>query len=273
MDAMTHVPDANEVTISTDGHVAVISLNAPDRLNTISGSMLVELSQCLLWAEEEPSIRCVVLTGAGRIFCAGLDMTDQMAGGKGLGVLGDVGSGAEFDLKSAPPVVMYNMDTPIVCALNGGAAGYGLDITLGADIRVASAGAKLNPGFAKRGIVPESGGTWLLPRIVGLAKAAEIALVGKTLIAEQALNLGLVNHVVSNDDLMPFALSMAHEIAGNAPLATRAIKRMVRAGHTESFEQNVHHVYLQLLTLFRTKDFREGIASYLEKRPPNFEGR
>jgi enoyl-CoA hydratase/carnithine racemase len=263
----------SEVVTSRDGHVAIISLNAPERLNTISGSMLIELSRQLVACEQDSDVRCVVLTGSGRIFCAGLDMTDQMAGGKGLGVLGDIGSGAEFDLKSAPPVVMYNMDTPIVCALNGGAAGYGLDITFGADIRIASSGAKLNPGFAKRGIVPESGGTWLLPRIVGLAKAAEIALVGKTLTAEEALTVGLVNHVVPADDLMSFSLAMAHEIAGNAPLATRAIKRMVRAGHTESFEQNVHHVYLQLLTLFRTHDFREGIASFLEKRTPRFEGR
>ena len=265
--------DESEVSTQFEGHVAIISLNAPDRLNTISGTMLVELSRHLLAAEENVSVRCVVLTGTGRVFCAGLDMTDQMAGGKGLGVLGDVGSGVEFDLRTAPPVVMYNMDTPIVCALNGGAAGYGLDITLGADIRIASSGAKLNPGFAKRGIVPESGGTWLLPRIVGLAKAAEIALVGKTITAEEALAVGLVNHVVPKDELMSFSMSIAQEIASNAPLATRAIKRMVRAGHTESFEQNVHHVYLQLLTLFRTQDFREGIASFLEKRPPNFEGR
>lgn len=265
--------NASEVTTNRDGHVAIISLNAPERLNTISGSMLIELSQQLLASEQDTNVRCVVLTGAGRIFCAGLDMTDQMAGGQGLGVLGDVGSGAEFDLKSAPPVVMYNMDTPIVCALNGGAAGYGLDITLGADIRIASTGSKLNPGFAKRGIVPESGGTWLLPRIVGLAKAAEIALVGKTLTAEEALQLGMVNHVVPVEDLMKFSLAIAHDIAANAPLATRAIKRMVRAGHTESFEQNVHHVYLQLLTLFRTQDFREGIASFLEKRAPQFQGR
>jgi enoyl-CoA hydratase/carnithine racemase len=271
-DAETKSSTSEVVTIR-DGHVAVISLNAPARLNTISGSMLVELSRQLVAAEDDENVRCVVLTGAGRVFCAGLDMTDQMAGGQGLGVLGDVGSGAEFDLKSAPPVVMYNMDTPIVCALNGGAAGYGLDITLGADIRIAASGAKLNPGFAKRGIVPESGGTWLLPRIVGLAKAAEISLVGKTLTAEEALAAGLVNHVVPVEDLMSFSLSMAHEIAGNAPLATRAIKRMVRAGHTESFEQNVHHVYLQLLTLFRTHDFREGIASFLEKRPAHFQGR
>ena len=103
----------------------------------------------------------------------------------------------EFDLRSAPPVVLHNIDTPTICALNGGAAGYGLDLALGCDIRIAAENAKLNPGFAKRGILPESGGTWLLPRMVGYAKAAEIAFTGRTLSATEALELGLVNQVVA----------------------------------------------------------------------------
>jgi enoyl-CoA hydratase/carnithine racemase len=129
------------------------------------------------------------------------------------------------------------------------------------------------PGFAKRGILPESGGTWLLPRIVGYAKAAQIAFTGRTLPAGECLELGLVNSVVPADQLMDAAFELAGEIAANAPLAVRAIKRMMRAAETETFEQNVHHVFLQLLPLFRTSDFKEGVASFIEKRPPHFTGR
>ena len=217
----------------------------------------------------------MILTGAGRAFCAGLDLASQRAGGADeLGNLGEIGANpGEFDLRDAPPVVLHNLDTPVVCALNGGAAGYGLDIAMGCDIRIAADTAKLNPGFAKRGILPESGGTWLLPRIVGYARAAEIMFTGRTLLADEALELGLVNRVVPLADLGKAAQELAAEVAANAPLAVRAIKRMMRAAETETFEQNVHHVFLQLLPLFRTKDFREGVAAFMEKRNPSFEGR
>ena len=263
-----------EVLLEVSERVATITLNAPERLNTISGPMLDQLSARLLEADKRPDVRCIILTGAGKAFCAGLDMAAQAGKGKSLGVLDDSGANmAEFDLRNAPPVVLHNIDTPVICALNGGAAGYGLDIALGCDIRIAATTAKLAPGFAKRGILPESGGTWLLPRIVGYAKAAEISFTGRTLSAAESLELGIVNHVVEPDQLMEQALGMAGEIAGNAPLAIRAIKRMMRAAETETFEQNIHHVFLQLLPLFRTDDFKEGVAAFIEKRPPNFVGR
>ena len=179
----------------------------------------------------------------------------------------------EIDLRNAPPIVLHNLDTPTICALNGGAAGYGLDLALGCDLRIAADSAKLNPGFAKRGILPESGGTWLLPRMVGYAKAAEFAFTGRTLLAKEALDLGLVNRVVPDADLPAATAELAGEIAANAPLAVQAIKRMMRAAETETFEENVHHVFLQLLPLFRTQDFQEGVAAFMEKRPARFTGR
>lgn len=271
----TPTPPADEVLYQVADHIATITLNAPGRMNTISGQMLDQLSERLLQADRDHGVRCIVLTGAGRAFCAGLDMAAQMGSAKGsLGGLG--GGGAipgELDLRFTPPTVLHNLDTPTVCALNGGAAGYGLDLALGCDIRIAAESAKLNPGFAKRGILPESGGTWLLPRIVGYAKAAEITFTGRTLTSAEALEFGLVNHVVPNDQLADAVSAMAGEIAANAPLAVRAIKRMMRAAETETFDQNVHHVFLQLLPLLGTDDFREGVTAYMEKRTPNFRGR
>jgi enoyl-CoA hydratase/carnithine racemase len=244
-------------------------------MNTISGPMLDALSDRLIEADRDREVRVIVLTGAGRAFCAGLDLAAQMAGPKGgLGNLGSLDSNpGELDLRSTPPTVLHNLDTPTICALNGGAAGYGLDLALGCDLRVAASSAKLNPGFAKRGILPESGGTWLLPRMIGYAKAAEIAFTGRTLTAAQSLEIGIVNHVVPDEELGEFVAGLAGEVAANAPLAVRAIKRMMRAAETETFEQNVHHVFLQLLPLMRTEDFREGVSAFMEKRTPQFKGR
>jgi enoyl-CoA hydratase/carnithine racemase len=263
-----------EVRYEVADHVATITLDAPERMNTISGPMLGAISRYLLEADHDPDVRCIVLTGSGRAFCAGLDLAAQAkTQSGGLGNLGSPSAGAgEFDLRDAPPTVLHNIDTPTICAVNGGAAGYGLDLALGCDIRIAKASAKLAPGFAKRGILPESGGTWLLPRMVGYAKAAEIAFRGNTLTAAESLELGLVNHAVPDDEFEAFTATIAGEIAANAPLAVRAIKRMMRAAETETFEQNVHHVFLQLLPLLGTNDFKEGVAAFLEKRPANFTG-
>ena len=188
----------SELLYEVSDHIATLTFNRPDRMNTISGPMLNELSKRLLEADRDPDVRVIVLTGAGRAFCAGLDIAAQSSGGG----LGDVGaSPGEFDLREAPPMVLHNVDTPTVCSLNGGAAGYGMDIALGCDIRIAAESSKLAAAFTKRGIVPESGGTWLLPRMVGYAKAAEIAFTGRTLMAKECLELGLVNQVVPDSQL------------------------------------------------------------------------
>jgi len=259
-----------DLIFEREGHVATITLNRPDRLNAISIPMLEGLSRALQEADRDPEVRVIVLTGAGRGFCSGLDLKMQAQGG-GPGAAAN--AAGRFDLQNAPPVVLHRTDKPVICSLNGAAAGYGLDLALGCDIRIASDQAKLGAVFAKRGILPESGGTWLLPRLVGWARAAEVAFRGRVLTAQEALELGLVNRVVPHDRLAAETRAWAEEIAANAPLAVQATKRMMRLGLDESFEANVHHVFLALLPLFRSQDFAEGVRAFLEKREPEFQGR
>jgi enoyl-CoA hydratase/carnithine racemase len=260
-----------DLLYDVSGGVATITLNRPDRLNAISGPMLASFSQALRDSDADRDVRVIIITGSGKGFCSGLDLKDLTAG-TGIGSNGAGGPG-KFDLAASPPIVLHTTDKPVICALNGGAAGYGMDLALGCDIRIASTEGKLAAVFAKRGVLPESGGSWLLPRLVGWAKASEIAFRGQVLRATECLELGLVNAVVEPDQLMSTAREWANEIAANAPLAVQATKRMMRLGLEETFEANVHHVYLQLLPLFQTEDFREGVKAFIEKRPAEFKGR
>jgi len=261
----------DQLLAERDRHVLVLTLNRPDRLNAISGPMLHALSEQLVQANRDPDVRVVVLTGAGRGFCSGLDLVDQAARG------GDADTPRRgwqpFDLHDAPPIVLYRMDKPVVCALNGAAAGYGMDLALLCDIRIAGESGRIAPVMVKRGVVPESGGSWLLPRLVGWAKASEILFRGRVLPSDECLALGLVSRVVPDDRLMATALEWAHEIAENAPLAVQATKRMMRLGLDETYETTVDHLAVYLSPLFASDDFKEGVASFLERRPPQFTGR
>jgi len=163
-------------------HIATITLNRPERLNAISGPMLRSFSAAFRAADGDREVRAIILTGAGRGFCAGLDLKEQGANANEDSINGAGGAlPSKFDLADAPPIVLHQTDKPVICALNGAAAGYGLDIALGCDIIVASDAAKLAAVFTKRGVLPESGGTWLLPRLIGWAKAAELAFTGRVL--------------------------------------------------------------------------------------------
>lgn len=259
------------MTYTVADHVATITFNRPERMNTISSAMLDELTASLVKANEDADVRVVILTGTGRAFCAGLDL-NEASSGEGIGG-GARKAPATIDLRNTPPTVLFAMDKPVICALNGSAAGYGMDLALGCDIRIMAEDAKLAAAFVKRGVLPESGGTWFLPRMLGWAKAAEIIFTGRTLNAADCLAEGLVNKVVPTADVAAEALAMAREIAANAPLAVQGAKRLMRMGLGESFDTHVQHVYLQLLPLFASDDFKEGITSFLEKRPAAFAGR
>lgn len=271
--AVETTPKSEEVLYEVADGVATLTLNRPERLNTISGPMLARLTQLLIKANEDPAVRVIVLTGTGRAFCAGLDLVDATQG-SGIGSEKQQQSvSVNLDLRNTPPTVLFAMDKPTICALNGSAAGYGMDTAMGCDIRIAGESAKMAAAFVKRGVVPESGGTWILPRLLGWAKAAELIFTGRTLSAKESLELGLVNHVVPDAELAAKTREIALEMASNAPLAVQSAKRLMRMGLSETFNDHVHHVYLQFLQLIRTHDFKEGMTSFLEKRPADFKGR
>jgi enoyl-CoA hydratase/carnithine racemase len=262
-----------EVRYEVRDHIATITLNRPHRRNAISVRMLQLLAEHLAQADDDGDVRVVLLTGAGKGFCSGLDIKDAMAG-SGIGGSGGGGDGGSFmQTRNLPTVILQEMDTPVIGVLNGAAAGYGLDLALGCDLRLMASSAMLLPGFAKRGVVPESGGTWYLPRLLGWAKAAEVSYLGRDIDAAEAERIGLVNKAVPDDQLTAVATEWATEIATNAPLAIRAMKRLFRHGQTEDFASHSHHVLLQTLQLFGTKDFQEGLLSFMEKRSPQFRGR
>ncbi|MCU0267324.1 MAG: enoyl-CoA hydratase-related protein [Acidimicrobiales bacterium] len=260
-----------ECTYEVDDHVATITLNRPHRRNAITFTMLEQLTEALLAADGDPQVRAVILTGAGKGFCSGLDLKEAM-GGSGIGSQGSFSGGLPHT-RDIPTTVLFEMDTPIIAAVNGAAAGYGIDLALGCDMRIGGTSTRLLPGFAKRGVVPESGGTWYLPRLLGWAKAAEISFRGNDLDAVEAERIGLLNTVVSDDELLPTARRWAAEIAANAPLAVQSMKRLFRHGLSEDFVSHTHHVLLQTVRLMQTADFREAVASFLEQREPTFEGR
>ena len=270
--AAAHTADA-DVLYGVADHVATITLNRPERMNTISGPMLAQLTERLLEADADRDVRVIVLTGTGRAFCAGLDLTEATRPSDKGGISVGASGAADLDLRNTPPTVLFNLGKPVICALNGSAAGYGMDTALGCDIRIMAKSAKLAAAFTKRGVLPESGGTWFLPRLIGWSKAAELIFTGRTLTADECVEIGLASKAVPDAELAGAARALALEIAANAPLAVQASKRMMRMGLNETFNDHVHHVFLQLLPLFRSQDAAEGMKAFLEKRPAQFTGR
>lgn len=262
-----------EVITEDRGPVRWIILNRPTAMNAITGTMLSELNDALKAADDDAKVRVIVMTGAGRAFCAGLDLK-QAAAGEGIGGAGLATAGARHhSTREICTVTLQRIDKPVIAAINGAAAGYGLDLALGCDMRVMSETAVLMPGFARMGVVPESGGTWYLPRLLGWAKACEISMLGDTLNAAESVEKGLANRAVPAGELESTVTAWAEKIAANAPLAIQELKRLFRHGLTQDFESHSHHVLMSVLNLFKSDDFKEAVRSFAEKRPPEFVGR
>ena len=264
----------DHVLLEQRDSILILTLNRPDRLNAISGPMLNVLAEKLREANRDPDVRVVVVTGAGKGFCSGLDLKDtrqNMEQKVGIGLT--TSSRGLFDLQASPITALWEMDKPVVAAVNGAAAGFGMDMALLADIRVMADSAKLAATMVKRNVVPESGGTWLLPRLIGWAKAAEIFYRGRTIAADECLQLGLANVVKPVDEVLPTALAWAEEIAANAPMAVQTTKRMMRLGMQQDFVTSVDHLMMHFSALIKMDDFKEALAAFNEKREPKFTGR
>jgi 2-(1,2-epoxy-1,2-dihydrophenyl)acetyl-CoA isomerase len=249
------------------GRVAVITLNRPDRLNAITPQMLTELRDAFGRVQQSDAVRAVILTGEGRAFCAGQDLrlveerpdTDY----RGL-----VESGYN-------PLVeaITSLEKPVVAVVNGVAAGAGASLALACDLRLASDRASFVQAFVHIGLVPDSGATWFLPRMVGLTKAMELALLGEPVSAEEALRIGLVNRVVPHDELAAHAEQLAERLAALPARAIAYTKRALYQGmHASLRDQLALEAELQQLA-GQTEDHREGLRAFLEKRKPVFRGR
>jgi enoyl-CoA hydratase/carnithine racemase len=258
-----------DVLCRLDGHVAVITLNRPHRRNALNYQAYDQLEAAFRAASEDPEVRCVVVTGADPAFCSGDDVGEIMAGPKA------VSAAPAPKAPTATPAAMAALECakPVIAAVNGAAVGWGMELALFADIRIASENAKFAELFVKRGLVCDVGGFYRLPAVVGPAKAAELLFTGDVIDAAEALRIGLVSEVTRHSDLMPRALALAGRIAANPPLAVQRLKAgLQRTAYGDPHEIGAWAID-NIRQLMRTDDHKEGVASFLEKREPVFKGR
>jgi 2-(1,2-epoxy-1,2-dihydrophenyl)acetyl-CoA isomerase len=263
---MTRDPGFEELRYEVHERIATLTLDRPAALNALTIRLKTELLEGLRQAGRDAAVRAVVLSGAGRAFCAGQDLRErQEPDATPLGV--------ELRERYNPLIqAMRDLPKPILGAINGVAAGAGMSLALACDVRIASQAASFVLAFERIGLVPDSGATWLLPRLVGSSKAAELALLGDPLSAADAERLGLVAKVVAPDDLAREAEAVATRLAGLAPRAVAFTKRALARSWGVSLEDQLEfEAHLQGLA-GATADHAEGLTAFIEKRPPHFSG-
>ena len=245
--------------------VLVLTLNRPEKLNAITGELLDALYAALKEGEEDREVRALLLTGAGRAFSAGQDLTE----------FGDRKPDYAAHLRRYNRVVeaLSGLEKPLVVAVNGVAAGAGMSLALWGDLRLAAVGASFTTAFVRIGLVPDSGLSFLLPRLVGLAKAQELLLLSPRLSAEEALALGLVHRVVPAEKLMEEALSLAKELAQGPTRAYALTKKLLLETYRLSLTEALALEAVLQGQAGQTQDHEEGVRAFREKRPPRFQGR
>jgi 2-(1,2-epoxy-1,2-dihydrophenyl)acetyl-CoA isomerase len=262
--------DTDLVLAQVSDGVMTITLNRPDVLNSFNGAMADALLSALRRAADDESVRAVLLTGAGRAFCAGQDLSDVLpVEGKPMPDLGDVVK------RQYNPIIraIRTLEKPVVCAVNGVAAGAGANIAFACDITVAAEDATFIQSFAKIGLIPDSGGTFLLPRLIGTQRAAALTMLGEKLEAGRAKEWGLLYEVVPGSVLLDVSRDIAKRLAAMPTRGLGLTKRAFNAGFSNDLETHLALEEELQREDGRTEDYGEGVRAFVEKRKPNFKGR
>ena len=249
--------------------VAQLTLNRPDKLNSFTQAMHLEVREALEQLRADNSVRVLVLTGSGRGFCAGQDLSDRAVdpGAKGV----DLGDSVE---KFYAPLVLAlrNLPMPVICAVNGVAAGAGANLALAADIVLAAKSASFVEVFCKLGLIPDTGGTWILPRLIGHARATGLAMLGEKLSAERAEQWGLIWKAVPDEELMNEALAMARHFATAPTKGLAYTKKAFQFSYGNTLEEQLKLEGQMMRELGNSHDYREGVDAFIAKRAPQFKG-
>lgn len=254
------------IRLAVERGIATVTLHRPERLNAYTPQMRRELAAAFRTCDEDDAVRVVVVTGAGKAFCAGADVSE---GESAFDRSDDPDYLARLRAERAASVRPWEMRKPVIAAINGVAVGVGITMTLQWDIRLAAESARIGFVFVRRGLPPEALSTWLLPRLIGISRAAELLLSGRMLSAREALEYGVVSKVVADSELLPTAYALAEEIVAASPLAVAITKRLLWHQLTESSLERAEEIEQQLFTWAgQQADVREGMRAFREKRAP-----
>jgi len=263
--------DYQDIIYTKEAGIATITLNRPDRMNAFSPEMSESIYRAVEDAAQDDEVRVLVLTATGRAFCAGADVKSMAEGFNQAG--GETG-GREMGSEHVQlPVLLQRFQKPIIAAINGAAVGGGLDLACACDIRIASDKARFAEVFIRRGLIPAMGGTFFLPRLVGLDKACQLIWTGDMVDAKEAERIGLVTAVVPDEELESATRELAEKLAKGPPLAIQKAKQAIYEGLSMDLESTLKYVGAMVQELWATEDHMEGAKAFVEKREPVFKGK